>query len=98
MYSLRHARDLEEATMNVRSLEECDVPSELCRSGTVFLAFQESRMSVGLVIFRRLACGDMIRDALKGHRNLQPIAHDDRIETLLARLSKAENAQENAKA
>lgn len=47
-------------------------------------------MSVGLVIFRRLACGDMVRNALKGHRNLQPIARDDRTEVLLARLSEAE--------
>jgi hypothetical protein len=53
-------------------------------------------MSVDLVIFKRLACGDMVRNALQGHKNLQPVAHDDRIEVLLARLSEAEDAQEEA--
>lgn len=50
-------------------------------------------MSVDLAIFRRLACGDMVRQALQGHGNLQPLAHDERIELLLARLSEAEDAQ-----
>jgi hypothetical protein len=77
-----------------RRTSECSFGT--CRPHRSSALDQESRMSVDLVIFRRLACGDMVRKALQGQGNLQPLAHDKRIELLLARLSEAEDAQRNS--
>jgi ABC-type lipopolysaccharide export system ATPase subunit len=41
-------------------------------------------------IFRNLACSDMVRKALQNHAKHQPIANDDRIDSLLSRLAEAE--------
>lgn len=42
------------------------------------------------MMFRKVACSDMIRNALQHHAKHQPIANDDRIDTLLSRLAAAE--------
>jgi len=41
-------------------------------------------------IFRQLACSDMVRKAAQAHVKHQPIQNDDRINSLLERLSQAE--------
>lgn len=47
-------------------------------------------MTDNTVIFRDLACSDMVRKALHNHAKHQPIANDDRIDSLLSRLAEAE--------
>lgn len=41
-------------------------------------------------VFRQLACSDMVRKAAQAHVKHQPIPNDDRIDSLLERLSQAE--------
>lgn len=45
-------------------------------------------------IFRKLACSDMVRNALQNHAYHQPVANDDLFGTLLERLSDAESTPE----
>jgi hypothetical protein len=47
-------------------------------------------MTDNTVIFRDLACSDMVRKALHNHAKHQPIANDYRIDSLLSRLAEAE--------
>ena len=46
--------------------------------------------------FRQLASNDMVRRAAQRHERLQPIPNDDRIQSLLERLSEAERVPRRA--
>ncbi|WP_165222177.1 hypothetical protein [Affinirhizobium pseudoryzae] len=48
--------------------------------------------------FMQLASGDMVRKAAQRHERLQPIPDDDRIQSLLERLSEAEKRSSTSSA
>ncbi|HZG27947.1 MAG TPA: hypothetical protein VE079_05745 [Ensifer sp.] len=48
--------------------------------------------------FRQLASSDMVRKAAQRHERLQPIPDDDRIQSLLERLSEAEKRSSTSSA
>jgi len=47
-------------------------------------------MTDNIALFRQVACSDMVRKAAQAHVKHQPIPNDDRINSLLERLSQAE--------
>ncbi len=51
-------------------------------------------MTDNTAIFRKLACSDMVRNALQNHAYRHPVAYDDLFGTLLERLSDAESTSE----
>ncbi len=50
----------------------------------------EAQMADNSRVFRQLACSDMVRKAAQADVKHQPIPNDDRIDSLLERLSQAE--------